>query len=135
MYIHMKSEVDMARYGCGVAAGFPSPADDYLERSLDLNELLVNHPDATYFLKVEGDSMVDAGIFDGDIVLVDRSLEVKSGDVVIASIYEGFTIKRLIIDGDRVRLRAENRKYKEIDVKDPEAMEVWGKVIFVIHKL
>ncbi len=118
-----------------VAAGFPSPADDYLEGNLDLNTYLIQHPVATYFVRVTGDSMIGAGIHSGDILIVDRSLEPTSRRVVIAIVNGELTVKRLIRKSDRVILMPENERYKPIEIKDETELEVWGVVTSVIHGL
>ena len=94
-----------------VAAGFPSPAEDYVEKKLDLNELMVPHPTATFFVKVEGSSMEDANIFSGDILVVDRSLEAKNGAIVVAILNGEFTVKRLIKEKNKVFLCPENNSF------------------------
>ncbi|KAA3632084.1 MAG: LexA family transcriptional regulator [Calditrichaeota bacterium] len=116
-----------------VAAGFPSPADDYLEGNLDLNKYLVKHPVATYFVRVTGDSMVGAGIHEGDILIVDRSLEPVSRRIVIAVVDGELTVKRLIRRNGKVMLMPENDKYKPIEIKDEVDLEIWGVVTTVLH--
>jgi DNA polymerase V len=118
----------------GVEAGFPSPADDYVDKQLDLHELMVQHPAATFFVRVQGDSMCQAGIQSGDILVVDRSLEPVSGKVVIAVVNGEFTVKRMIIERGKVFLRPENEKYKQIQITPEVDFQVWGVVTYVIHK-
>ena len=118
----------------GVAAGFPSPADDYIEKQLDLNELIVKHPASTFFVRVEGHSMVNAGIHSGDILAVDRSLEPASGKIVVAVINGEFTVKRIRIEADGVVLEAENSAYPAIKVSPESDFQVWGVVTYVIHQ-
>ncbi|WP_147820919.1 LexA family protein [Salidesulfovibrio onnuriiensis] len=122
--------------GGRVAAGFPSPAEEYLERTLDLHELLVQRPEATYFVRVSGDSMLGAGIHDGDILVVDRSLTPRNNSVVIASVSNDFTVKRLRLrpDGPPL-LMAENPGYDPIAVTPDSEFEIWGVVLHVIHSL
>lgn len=116
-----------------VTAGFPSPAEDYGEKPLDLNELLIKHPTATFFIRVRGDAMIQAGIFDNDILIVDRSLSPYHGAIIVA-VFEGeFTVKRLLIEGKAVSLASENPAYPLIQVKTSE-FQVWGVVTYVIHK-
>jgi SOS-response transcriptional repressor LexA len=98
-----------AKVAGSVVAGFPSPAEQYLEPPLDLNELLVKRPAATYFVRVEGDSMIEAGIHDGDLLVVDRSLRPASGDVIIASVDGDFTVKTLRL-GNRDEERGNRKK-------------------------
>lgn len=118
-----------------VAAGFPSPADDYLESRLDLNEHLVKHPAATFFVRVSGDSMIGAGIQSGDLLIVDRSLEASDRKVIIAVLNGEMTVKRLSKKEGQVRLLAENDNYSPVTVDDTVAFEVWGVATHVIHDL
>ncbi len=118
-----------------IKAGFPSPADDYLDKKLDLNEHLIKHPASTFFVKVKGDSMINAGINSGDILIVDRSLEPKDKRIVVAVVNGDFTVKRISKKGDQLSLLAENPKYPAIEIKDGMDFEVWGVVIHVIHSV
>jgi DNA polymerase V len=118
-----------------VRAGFPSPADDYLEKKLDLNEHLIQHPAATFFVKVIGDSMINAGIFSGDILIVDRSLEAENNKIIVAILNGEFTIKRMKKRLGKLFLFAENPNYPPIEVIDGMDFEVWGVVIHVIHSV
>jgi len=118
----------------GVSAGFPSPAENYIDRKLDLNELLIKHPAATFFVRVAGDSMVNAGIHHDDILIVDRSLEAVSGSIVIA-VYNGeLTVKRLRQTGGTIRLVAENPDYPALVLSGENSCEIWGVVTSVIHR-
>lgn len=117
-----------------IKAGFPSPADDYIETHLDLNEHLIQQPAATFFLKASGDSMINAGINSGDILVVDRSIKPSSDKIVIASINGELTVKRLFCNGKVVRLLPENSKYEPIEVSQYEDLVIWGVVTYVIHK-
>ena len=116
-----------------VRAGFPSPAEDYLERNLDLNEHLIQHPAATFLVRADGDSMLGAGIHKGDILIVDRSLEASSGKIVIAVLNGEFTVKRLRIDQERLFLEPENPRYKAIEIDPSWDFQIWGVVTCVIH--
>lgn len=118
----------------GVQAGFPSPADDYIEKQLDLNELVVQHPISTFFVRVEGDSMRDAGILSGDILVVDRSLEPSNGKIVVAIIDGEFTVKRIQITPKGISLVPENVSFDTIEVSPEADFQVWGVVTYVIHK-
>ncbi len=118
-----------------IAAGFPSSAENYIENSLDLNELIITHPSATFFVQVKGDSMVGAGVYCGDIVVVDRSLTVSHNKVVIARLYDELTIKRFCIEGDTFFLKPENDTYEPIEITPGMDFEVWGVVTYVIHQL
>jgi len=119
----------------GVSAGFPSPADDYLDRKLDLNEHLVKNPAATFFVRVAGDSMTGAGINDNDILVVDRSLEPSSNNIVIAIVNGELTVKRLIKTRDSCRLIAENPDYPILEINGEPPLEIWGVATYAIHTL
>ena len=123
-----------AKISGSVVAGFPSPAEQYLEPPLDLNELLVKRPAATYFVRVEGDSMIDAGIHDGDLLVVDRSLRPASGDVIIASVVGDFTVKTYRRDKDGVRLEPANPAYPIIYIRKGQELDYFGKVTACIHQ-
>lgn len=118
-----------------VTAGFPSPAEDYIEGKLDLNKHLIKHPAATFFVRVAGDSMIDAGIHPGDILIVDRSLEPANKKVVIAIIDGELTVKRIRINKGRIYLIPENKKYKPIEIEKEMDFDIWGVVTNVIHPL
>jgi len=117
-----------------VPAGFPSPADDYVEAWLDLNERLVRHPAATFFVRVEGDSMTGAGIYSGDILVVDRSIEPVDRSIVVAALQGELTVKRLRRQEGKVRLEPENPDYPAIDVPEGEDLVVWGVVTSSIRE-
>lgn len=118
-----------------VPAGFPSPADDYLEGKLDLNEHLIKHKAATFFVRVSGDSMQGAGIHDGDLLIVDRAIEPKDKSVVVAVVNGEFTVKRIKKEKGRVWLMPENEKFQPMEMVEGSHLEVWGVVTNVIHKL
>ncbi len=115
------------------SCGFPSPTDDFLEGSLDLNTFLIKHPAATFFVRTKGDSMKNAGIQDGDLLLVDRAIEPVDGDIVIAVINGELTVKRLCTMQGRPFLMAENKGYPPIPIKEEMELMVWGTVLHVIH--
>lgn len=121
-------------FGHKVPAGFPSPADDYIEGRLSLDEHLVRHKDATFFVRAKGHSMVGVGIFDGDLLVVDRSLTPSSGDIVIAVLDAELTVKRLIQRDGMVILKPENPEFKEIVLKDGQDLQVWGVVTSTTKK-
>lgn len=121
-------------YSNTVQAGFPSPADDYIECRLDLNTHLIKHPAATFFVKARGDSMLNAGIQSGDILVVDRSLEATHGKIVIAALNGELTVKRLHRQHGTVRLMAENPAYQPIEITQELDMVIWGVVTYVIHE-
>jgi len=122
-------------FGTLVPAGFPSPADDYLENQLDLNKYLIQHPAATFFVRVTGDSMIGAGIHSGDILIVDRALEPVNKKVVIAVINGELTVKRLRRQKNRLVLMPENDRYEPIFIENEMDLEIWGVVTSVIHAL
>ncbi|KAA9001700.1 translesion error-prone DNA polymerase V autoproteolytic subunit [Affinibrenneria salicis] len=121
-------------FGDRIAAGFPSPAQDYVEQRINLNDVCVQHPAATYFVRVCGDSMVDASINDGDLVVVDSSLQARHGDIVIAAIGGDFTIKRLQTT-PRPALLPMNARYAPIYLNPAEQLDIFGVVTYVIHAL
>ncbi len=125
--------IPLPLFGYAVPAGFPSPADDFIEEYLDLNQLLVKHREATFFARVAGYSMVNAGIYPGDILIVDRSLEPVHGKIVIAVVDGELTVKQLAINNGQVILRAENPDYP--DIVAGEELRIWGVVTSVIHKV
>lgn len=115
-----------------VSAGFPSPAEDYLDQPLDLNEYMIKNPAATFFVKVSGQSMIQAGIHNGDILIVDKSLPVKDGCVAICFIEGEFTVKRIKKRAGHIYLVPENPKFKPMKAKP--GFKVWGVVTYVLHK-
>lgn len=122
-------------YASSVKAGFPSPAEDYAEQHLDLNSHLIQHPAATFFLRVSGDSMVKVGIFNGDLLIVDRSLEPRHGKIVIAAINGDLTVKRLHKTPEGVFLMAENDDYPPIALLESDHVQLWGVVTHTIHAM
>ena len=118
-----------------VPAGFPSPADDYIDGKLDLNSHLIKHPAATYFVRADGDSMIGAGIHHGDILVVDRSLKPYDGNVVIAVIDGELAVKRLRISGETLALVPENGNYEPLVFGEETSCEIWGVVTTVIHNV
>ena len=125
---------ELPLYLSTVRAGFPSPADDYIECKLDLNNHLIKHPAATFFVKAAGDSMKNAGIQSGDMLIVDRSLEATHGKIVIAAIDGELTVKRLSRQGGQVKLLPENPAYEPIDITDEHELVIWGVVTYVVHQ-
>jgi len=122
-------------YSHSISAGFPSPADDYIEDRLDLNELLIENKAATFFLRVKGDSMINAGIHHGDIIVVDRSLQPVHRAIVVAVVDGELTVKRLIIFGRTTELHAENPKYAPIRLQEGQELIIWGVVTSSVHQL
>ncbi|MBP9838630.1 MAG: translesion error-prone DNA polymerase V autoproteolytic subunit [Proteobacteria bacterium] len=117
------------------ATGFPSPAADLVGVTLDLNELLINHPAATFFTRVKGSSMVQAGIRDGDLLIVDRSISPADNHVVVAMLNSNFTLKRLRKVGSKYFLVTENDRQKKFEITPEDQFEVWGVVTFVIGRV
>jgi len=121
--------------GSRISAGFPSPADDFMEVGLDLNEELIKNPAATYFVRVSGDSMIDAGIHDHDILIVDRSIEAREGKIVIAILDGELVVKRLQRVKDQLFLVPENEKFRPIPIRAESDFLIWGIVTNVIHSV
>ena len=123
------------QFAPGIKAGFPSPADDYTHDTLDFNRDLIRNPEATFYGKVEGDSMIEAGISDGDIAVIDRSVEARDGDIVVGYVNEEFTIKYLDLrhrDDGYIELRPANRHFNPIHIGLEDDFEVWGVVVWTI---
>jgi DNA polymerase V len=118
-----------------VPAGFPSPAGDYLDPRLDLNDLVIKHPTATFFVRVEGDSMTGAGIHSGDILVVDRAAAPKGNQVVVAVVNGEFTVKRILQRDGRLFLVSENPAMAPMELAEGIQLEVWGVVTYVIHQV
>ncbi|MFS8131396.1 MAG: LexA family protein [Candidatus Dojkabacteria bacterium] len=130
-----KSKVALPIYLESIKAGFPSPADDFIDKKLDLNDLLIKHPVATFFVRVAGDSMIGAGIHSGDILVVDRALEAVNNNIVVAVINGELTVKRLRTTKGKVVLMPENTNYKPIEIKEDDNFSIWGVVTTVIHRV
>jgi DNA polymerase V len=130
-----KKSQKMPLFFSSIKAGFLSPADDFIDKQLDLNEYLVKNPAATFFVKVSGDSMIDAGIFTDDILIIDRSIEPDDKKIIIAIVDGEFTVKRFCKKGSQIYLIPENKNYKPIKITQDMDFQVWGVVTNVIHKL
>jgi DNA polymerase V len=117
------------------ACGFPSPAEDYVDRPLDFNELLIEHPAATFAIRIEGESMTGAGIFPGDIAVVDRAREPVNGSVILALVDGAFTVKRYRVKDGAVWLQAENPAFGDMLIADGQTLEVWGVITRSIRML
>ena len=122
-------------FSSSVSAGFPSPAEDYIDAKLDLNKYLIKHPSATFFLRVKGESMTDAGINEGDILIVDRSVAPSNNKVIIAILNGEFTVKTFEKRGTQVFLVPANKKFKTTEVQPDMDFKIWGVVTYVIHKV
>ncbi|KGG15073.1 MULTISPECIES: LexA family protein [unclassified Prochlorococcus] len=118
-----------------ISAGFPSPADDYVDIGIDLNEELIRHPASTFFLRVEGESMTNAGILDGDLLVVDRSLEPQPENIVVAALDGSFILKKLTYCKDVPYLEAAHPDYPPIDLRHYDNIQIWGVAIYSIHSL
>jgi DNA polymerase V len=127
--------VQLPLFASRVPAGFPSPADDYVESRLDLNELLIQRKEATYFLRVKGDSMQGAGIHPGDLIVVDRSLNAQDGNVVVAEVDGELTIKRLRFSAGNPELHPENPAYAVMRFKEGQELRIWGVVTSSVHNV
>jgi DNA polymerase V len=141
MYVHVVAMPNLSTsYAClfclvPVSAGYPSPADDYLDGALDLNQHLIKHPTATFFVRVAGASMLEAGIHSGDVLIVDRALTPSDGSVVIAVVNGELTVKRLVKRHGQLLLMPENHQYPPLAITETTAFEVWGVVTYVIHRV
>lgn len=116
-------------YASQPAAGFPAPGDDLVEKALDIHDLVVKNPAATFFVRVQGDSMEGAGIFSGDVLVVDRSVEAKDGKIVVAAVYGEMVVKRLKKVGEIHMLYSENENYQPIAVNEQDDVFIWGVVV------
>jgi len=125
--------LNIAYFESGVSAGFPSPAEDHMHSKIDLNNLLIENPSATYYIRVNGDSMLGAGIINGDLLIVDRSMEVTNNRIVVAHINGEFTVKRIKKNKNKIFLQAENTNYKNIEITEEMDFEIFGVVIHAIH--
>ncbi|MGL2963378.1 LexA family protein [Flavobacterium sp. RSB2_4_14] len=123
------TELQLPLFDTGISAGFPSPADDFIELSIDLNKHIIKHKDTTFFAKVKGHSMKNVGIFDGDLLVIDKSLEPQDGRIAICQIDGEFTIKRIKKEENVIWLIAENEDYKPIKVTPENDFVIWGIVI------
>ena len=128
------SSLALPLFSSRVAAGIPSSAEDHIEDTIDLNQYLVDRPDSTYMLRVEGESMVDAGILANDILVVDRSLPPKHNKIVIAAINGQLTVKRLYQRGGVIKLIPENKQYPTIEISDESELVIWGVVVGSFRK-
>lgn len=119
----------------GIHAGFPSPATDYMTQAIDLNKELVRHPAATFYGRVVGDSMIDAGVEEGDILVIDKSLEPQEGNMAVCFVDGEFTLKHLHFHEGGITLRPANSSYPEIELSEGMEFKVWGVVTYVIKKV
>jgi DNA polymerase V len=131
----IKTQAACPVFDSKISAGFPSPADDFIDKKLDLNDLLIRHSAATFFVRVSGDSMTGAGINNHDILIVDRSLELTDKKIIIAIVNGEMTVKRFRIINEKKYLVAENPAYKPIEVNEKNTFQLWGIVTSVIHQV
>ena len=118
-----------------ISAGFPSPADDFKEIRISLDKELVKNPESTFYARVSGDSMIEAGLDDGDLIVIDRSLFPENGKIAVCFIDGEFTVKRIKKEEDKLFLMPENKKYKHIEIKEGNELIIWGIVEYVIKKV
>lgn len=130
-----KNEHGLPLYSSVVEAGFPSPADDFIEQRLNLHKHLIRNEDATFFVRAHGDSMIEAGIHNGDLLIVDRSMPAENNRIVIAALDGELTVKRLVRKQGKVWLAAANPDYPDFDITHSEYIHIWGVVAYAIHKL
>ena len=128
------TNIELPLFQTGISAGFPSPADDYIEDQIDLNRELIRNPSSTFFGRVNGDSMINAGIGDGDLIVIDKSIEPKDGSIVVCVIDGEFTVKRFQKINGEIFLMPENEKYKAIKITNENDFRVWGTVTYTIKK-
>ena len=119
----------------GISAGFPSPADDFKEVRISLDKELVKNQESTFYARVSGDSMLEAGIDDGDLLVIDKSLSPENGKIAVCFIDGDFTVKRIDKEKGKLYLKAENKKYKSIEIKEGNELIIWGIVEYVIKRL
>ena len=130
-----KNVLDIPFYQSNVSAGFPSPAEDFMDLDLNLQDYLVQHPSATFCVRVTGDSMQNAGIFSGDVMVVDRALEAKNNNIVLAVLDGEFTVKRIQKRAGKLYLKPENKNFSPIEIIEEMNFQVWGVVTHIIHKV
>ena len=118
----------------GISAGFPSPADDFKEIRISLDKELVKNSESTFYARVSGDSMQDAGLSNGDMIVIDRSLNIEKNRIAVCFLDGEFTVKRVIERGGKILLKPENKNYKEIEISDENELGIWGIVTYVIKK-
>ncbi len=118
-----------------ISAGFPSPAEDYIDPDIDLNTYLIKNPTSSFFLRVSGNSMNNTGIYNNDLLIIDRSINPKSGDVVVAILDGEFTLKRLIKENKNYYLKADREDYPAIDLYEYSEVTIWGVAIYSIHRI
>ena len=129
------NNLDAILINAGISAGFPSPAGDFKQERISLDKELIKNKEATFFARVSGESMINAGLEDGYLIVIDRSIEPANNKIAVCFVEGEFTVKRLIVKKDRIWLKPENSIYKPIEVKDEDRLIIWGIVTNVIKKL
>ena len=129
------NNLDAILINAGISAGFPSPAGDFKQERISLDKELIKNKEATFFARVSGESMINAGLEDGDLIVIDRSIEPANNKIAVCFVEGEFTVKRLIVKKDRIWLKPENSSYMPIKVKDEDRLIIWGIVTNVIKKL
>ena len=119
----------------GISAGFPSPADDFKEIRISLDKELVKNTESTFYAKVSGNSMIEAGLDDGDLLIIDKSLDPENGKIAVCFLDGEFTVKRIVIKNGKLYLKPENKNYKEIEINDGDELKIWGIVTYVIKSV
>jgi DNA polymerase V len=127
-------QLDLYYAGSQIVAGFPSPAEDYLEAAMDLNQTLIKHPAATFYGRVKGESMRDAGVNDGDLLIIDKSLPYKNNTLAVCFINGEFTLKRIKKEGNQIYLVPANSDFQPIPIKEDDDFSIWGIVTYVIKR-
>ena len=130
----LTTELELPLAATFISAGFPSPAEDHLELKLDLNRALIRHPNATFYGRVKGSSMIDAGIGEGDILVIDKSLDPKDGDIAVCFLDGEFTVKRISRQEEALYLMPANEEFQPILIGEERDFQVWGIVTYIIHK-
>lgn len=133
--LHLSELLELPISQSYVAAGFPSPADDYLEDRINLQQVLIHNPTATFLVRVRGESMRDARLHDGDILVVDRSLKPRDGHIIIGVVDGEFTVKRYLKKGDRMFLQPANEAYPSLEITEEMDFKPWGVVVWSLHKV
>ncbi len=133
--VHMNEDISNVRFLGAVSAGFPSPGEDWKEQPLNLHDLVVKRAASTYFMRVDGDSMVGACLHAGDIIVVDRALTATHKRIIVARLADKFTVKRLLLMHPKMYLRSENPRYQPIEVSSHPDFEVWGVVTYCIQQV
>jgi DNA polymerase V len=132
--VDSQTKLEVPLFESPISAGFPSPAEDYVDLKLDLNKFLIKHPSATFYVRVKGDSMKNAGIFEGDILIVDKALDPKNSDIAVCVLDGEFTVKRIRKQKDQLYLIPENPDFQPIKITEKDDFKIWGIVSYVIHK-